>query len=281
MHLLVFHRTRYLYRTPVTNSHNEVRLRPATEDPKRLTFFLLKVSPPRRLRHFRDEFLNYVQWFELLEPHHELLIEATSHIHTTSQYEQGYPIGTPISALMGEQSDMMRPYLNSSRYVEIMPEVWRLAIDAHDAKKDIFEAAQAVMHFIHREWTYTPSATHSQTTLREVLSDRRGVCQDFAHLMIGMCRSIGIPTRYVSGYLYNGPLGTLRGAQASHAWCEVWIPSHGWFGLDPTNDTVADERYVKIATGRDYDDAAPIRGSFTGPPEATIGLEVFVEIEKR
>jgi transglutaminase-like putative cysteine protease len=282
MNLRVFHRTRYLYRSPVTDSHNEVRLRPATEDTKRLPFFLLKVHPPRRLRHFRDEFLNYVQWFELPEPHTELVIEATSHIHTTSQFAEGIPTGIPFSALkQSEAYDSMRPYLTSSRYVTVGHEIWRLALDAKEDRQDVFETVQAIMHHVHKHWTYAPNSTHAQTHMAEVLADKRGVCQDFAHVMIGMCRALDIPARYVSGYLYNGPLGQLRGAQASHAWCEAWLPGRGWFGFDPTNNTLADERYVKIATGRDYDDAAPIRGSFSGPTGATAALEVTVEVERR
>jgi transglutaminase-like putative cysteine protease len=116
--------------------------------------------------------------------------------------------------------------------------------------------------------------------VREVLESKSGVCQDFAHLMIGICRSIGIPARYVSGYLFNGRDGSLRGAQASHAWCEIFVPGRGWYGLDPTNDTVADERHIKIAMGRDYHDAAPVSGHFGGPPGATTSLHVDLRIEE-
>lgn len=281
MHLRVHHRTRYVYRVPVVDSYNEVRLRPATDDPKRLLSFLLSVHPPRRLRHFRDEHHNYVQWFEIPEPHTELIIDAVSRINTTSQYPDGAkPIGVGFEQIIsGESMDMLHPFLHRSRYVDVDPEVWRLAIDARDDRTDVFETAEAIMTFVNQNWTYQPNSTSASTHMSEVLRDRRGVCQDFAHVMLGMCRALGIPARYVSGYLYNGPTSHLRGAQASHAWCEVWLPGRGWFGLDPTNNTVADERYIKIATGRDYDDAAPIRGSFSGPHGATTALEVTVEVE--
>ncbi|MBL9117031.1 MAG: transglutaminase family protein [Verrucomicrobiaceae bacterium] len=281
MNLRVYHRTRYVYRTAVTDSHNEVRLRPATEDPRRLHFFLLKVHPPKRLRHRRDDFFNYVQWFDIPEPHTELIIEATSHVVTTSPYTEGRPLGCNFWQYKeDEASDMLHPFLSGSEYVSIENDVWRLAIDAREDRQDVFESAEAIMNFIHSGWSYTPHATHAQTHMNEVLADRRGVCQDFAHVMLGMCRTQGIPARYVSGYLYNGPMGHLRGAMASHAWCEVWLPGRGWYGLDPTNNTLADERYVKIATGRDYADAAPIRGSFSGPHGATSVLEVKVEVEE-
>lgn len=282
MHLRVLHRTRYLYRVPVSDSINEVRLRPATDDPKRLTSFILRVHPPRRLRHFRDGHFNYVQWFEIPEPHSELMIEATSCIHTTSQFASGATLtGITFDAVKAcAQDDMLHPFLGSSRYVTVDQDLWRFAVDVRDERNDVFETAKAIMAYINVNWTYQPNSTSASTHLDEVMRDRRGVCQDFAHVMIGLCRSLGIPARYISGYLYNGAGCHLRGAQASHAWCEVWLPNFGWFGFDPTNNTLADERYIKIATGRDYDDAAPIRGSFNGPPGATTALEVTVDVEK-
>lgn len=282
MFLRVLHRTRYLYRVPVSDSINEVRLRPATDDPKRLTSFVLRVLPPRRLRHFRDGNFNYVQWFEIPEPHSELLIEATSCVHTTAQLAAGATLtGITFEDIKAcGRDDMLHPFLGSSRYVTVDQDLWRFAVDVRDERKDVFETAGAIMAHINANWAYQPNTTSASTHLDEVMRDRRGVCQDFAHVMIGLCRALGIPARYISGYLYDGAGGHLRGAQASHAWCEVWLPKFGWFGFDPTNNTVADERYVKIATGRDYDDAAPIRGSFSGPPGATTALEVTVDVEK-
>lgn len=281
MYLSVLHRTRYSYRLPVADSYNEVRLRPATENPDRLTTFILRVHPPRRLRHFRDEHFNYVQWFEIPEPHHELVIEATSRIHTTTQYPDGAtPLGVSFDDVAASRDDMLRPFLTSSRYVTVDPALWHLAVDIRDERKDVFETAGAIMAYIHQNWIYQPKATTANTHMDEVMRDRRGVCQDFAHVMLGLCRALGIPARYVSGYIYNGPTGHMRGAQASHAWCEIFLPQRGWFGLDPTNNLLTDERYIKIATGRDYDDAAPVRGSFSGAHGATAALEVTVEVEK-
>jgi transglutaminase-like putative cysteine protease len=275
MFLHVFHRTRYLYRLPVSDSHNEVRLRPATTDEKRLPFFLLAVQPPVRLRHFRDEHFNYVHWFDIPEPHDELVIEAESRITTTSQFADGLPTDIPFEALRGLHDESLRPFTGDSRYVAVEPEVWRLAVDARDGRRGVFETARALMEAVFRGWEYDPAATDASTHMRAAFTSRRGVCQDFAHIMIGLCRSLGIPARYVSGYLFAG-----RGAQASHAWCEIHLPGQGWFGLDPTNNLLADDLYVKIATGRDYQDAAPVRGEFRGPPGATAALEVRVEIQE-
>lgn len=280
MHLRIFHRTRYVYRTAVSQSHNELRFRPASDNPRRLKFFLLKVEPPSRLRHFRDEYYNYVHWFEIPEPHQELLIEASMVIQTTSPYANGEPMGILLDSLKGGVDELISPFLLPSRYVSLDPEVWRLAVDIRQDRQDIFETALAIMRHVHDHWEYAPNTTHAATHLKDVMATRRGVCQDFTHLMIGLLRSLGIPARYVSGYLFNGPGAHLRGAQASHAWCEVWLPGIGWFGLDPTNATLADDRHVKIATGRDYDDAAPISGTMSGPPNATSRLEVTVRVEE-
>lgn len=278
MRLQVFHRTRYCYQSPVRDNHNEVRLRPVTDDQFRLEFFLLRVTPPIRLRHYRDVWLNYVHYFEVADPHTELCIEAVSTINTTNPFQDGTPAGLSFSSLQGAPDDMLAPFLGDSRYIEISPEIWRLALDMRDEREDIFETVLAIMHCIHRDWTYAPKSTTASTHVREVIASRRGVCQDFTHVMIACCRALGIPARYVSGYLYNGSGHQLRGAQASHAWCEVHLPTLGWFGLDPTNDTLADARHIKIATGRDYYDAAPVSGRFYGPASASAALEVTVEV---
>ncbi|HBJ85935.1 MAG TPA: transglutaminase family protein [Verrucomicrobiales bacterium] len=281
MRFRVFHRTRYVYRAPVRDSYNEVRLRPATDDKSRLEFFLLNTHPPARLQHFRDNWFNYVHYFDLPEPHSSLTIEAQSTINTTSPYQDGgKPSGVTFAALKAGLDDIVQPFLVSSKYVDLSPEVWRLGLDIRDDRNDVFAVAEAVMHHIYREWSYAPNTTHAATHMNEVVATKRGVCQDFAHVMIGVCRSLGIPARYVSGYLYNGPDSHLRGTQASHAWCEVHLPGKGWFGLDPTNNTLADERHIKIATGRDYHDAAPITGYFDGPPGATSALQVALEVRR-
>jgi transglutaminase-like putative cysteine protease len=280
MRFSIFHRTRYVYRAPVRDSHNEVRLRPVTDDKSRLEFFLLKVHPPVRLRHFRDTWLNYVHYFDIADPHSGLSIESQSRINTTSPYGAERPVGVALGVLKALSDETLPSFLGNSRYIAVSPEVWRLGIDIRDGREDVFETAEAVMHHVYREWTYAPNTTTASTHMSEVFAARRGVCQDFTHVMIGICRSLGIPARYVSGYLYNGQDAQLRGAQASHAWCEVYVPGKGWFGLDPTNDTLADERHIKIATGRDYADAAPISGNFDGPPGATTALQVDLEVRR-
>ena len=271
----VVHRTRYRYAEAVRDSFNELRVRPVDGEHQDCERFLLKVLPPVRLRHYLDLHANHVNFFELYEAHTSLEIECRSRVATRSRAATagaGFPM-----ARVGECARMERchEYLQRSRYVDPSPEAWRLAVDATHGHEDVWSAAVAIRELVRREFAYEPGTTTAQTPARDVLRDRRGVCQDFAHVMLAMCRSLGIPARYVSGYLYNGPRELLRGAQASHAWCEVFVPGPGWRGLDPTNDQPTDERYVKVAVGRDYADVAPVQGSYRGTP----GQELTVEVE--
>jgi len=142
------------------------------------------------------------------------------------------------------------------------------------------EGARALMHLIHAEFKYAPLSTHVGTRASEALAQRRGVCQDFAHVLIGACRSLGLSARYVSGYLLTHPPAgqpRLIGADASHAWAEVWCPRQGWLALDPTNDVVAGTEHVILAWGRDYADVAPLRGVIRGGGSAQPHVAVTVE----
>jgi transglutaminase-like putative cysteine protease len=279
MKLQITHRTHYEYGSPVSESFNEARLQPVTHAGQVCHQFLLKVLPATRLRHYRDFYFNWVQYFEVPEPHAALSVEATSVVDTAPP-----PAGLAEAVFpMRRLDECLRlescyDFLQKSLGVSLDVAVWKLAQDAAGGETDAWQAALAVMRFIHRGFTYETGATTVGTHMLEVIATRRGVCQDFAHVMLGMCRTLKIPARYVSGYLYNGPRDELKGAQASHAWVEVFLPGHGWLALDPTNNQPADDRYVKLAVGRDYTDAAPVRGSFKGAAEQR--LDVSLEIAR-
>jgi transglutaminase-like putative cysteine protease len=278
MKLEVTHRTRHLYARPVQDSFNELRLRPLTNEHQTCESYLVKVFPPVRLRHFTDFYANHVEYFELPDPHERLEIESHARVVTGAlplpEGQDTFPM-----ARVAECARMERcfEYLQNSTYVELSPEAWRLALDLTHGVTDLWQAALAMMRGVHAQFAYVPSATTAHTHMREVLEQRRGVCQDFAHVLIALCRSVGIPALYVSGYLYNGPREELRGAQASHAWCEVFVPGLGWRGLDPTNNRPADEHHLKVAVGRDYADVPPVRGQYRGTPDRRLEVEVFVD----
>jgi len=137
---------------------------------------------------------------------------------------------------------------------------------------------QRLMHLVNGRLEYVPGVTTVETTVVDVLGEPRGVCQDFAHLLIGLCRSVAIPARYVSGYIVADAGGPRRGTGASHAWVEAFTPTHGWRGFDPTNDLVASAYHVKLAIGRDYSDIPPHRGSFRGPAQEVLSVAVSTAI---
>jgi transglutaminase-like putative cysteine protease len=275
--LEVVHRTRYRYAEPVRDSFNELRVRPLTDAAQQCESSLVRVLPPVRLRHYQDLHGNHVSFFDLPEPHQSLEIESRSRVTTTAPEPlaaAGFPLARAAECVRMESC---HEFLQESRYVDLPPATWRLALDAVEGEDDLWRAAQRIMHAVHAALEYCPGSTTAETRAGEALAERRGVCQDFAHVMIAMCRTLRIPALYVSGYLYNGPRDVLRGAQASHAWCEVYLPGLGWRGLDPTNDQETGERYVKVAAGRDYADVPPVQGRYRGTPEHSLQVEVSVE----
>ncbi len=279
MRLSVFHRTTFNYGSPATNSVNTLHLEPRTFPYQKTLSALIRVMPATRVRRFTDLFQNITHHFELPRPHTRLEIESRIRVHNlpldiseTSRESTVEKFADPSIR------ELIWPYLQESRSVSRHPEVWRAALDITNSIPSVYQQATALMQWIHREFRYEPGATNVNTHLEEAFHMRHGVCQDFTHVMLGLCRSVGIPARYASGYLYNGPRDTLVGAQASHAWAEVYLPAAGWIGFDPTNNTLADERYVKVSVGRDYDDVAPVQGNYQGTGHCR--MEVEVEVEK-
>jgi transglutaminase-like putative cysteine protease len=279
MRLHVTHRTRFSYAEPVKDSFNEVRLQPTSSGGQTCEHFKLRILPPANVSDYVDLYQNVVHLFEVSRLHRELTITATSLVDTRDQ-----PFGPATDATTVPLANMAacgrlelcHEFLQPCTYVEVTPDLWRLGLDITANTSDAWQASLAIMRHIHREFKYQPDATHVNTKATDVLRLRAGVCQDFAHVMLGVCRALKIPARYVSGYLYNGPADQLLGAQASHAWVEVYVPEFGWCGLDPTNNTRPDGRYIKIAAGRDYSDVAPIRGTYRGTPNRTMSVDVLV-----
>lgn len=279
LRLSVLHRTTFHYGNPVTQSLNTLHLEPRTFPYQKTLSALIRVIPATRLRRFSDLFQNVTHHFELAEPHVKLEIESRIRVHNLPlDLSDGSRSATVDEYRDSTVRERIWPYLQESSRVSKSPGVWRQTLDVTHGEASVYGKACAVMDWIHREFRYSPGATAVNTHLEETFSIRRGVCQDFTHVMLGMCRAVGVAARYASGYLYNGPKDSLVGAQASHAWCEVYLPMAGWIGFDPTNNTLADERYVKLAVGRDYDDVAPVVGSYCGT--AHCRMEVRVEVEK-
>lgn len=242
---------------------------------------------PENVSRRKDWFGNIVQSFTLDESHRKLLLTATSRVTVTAQsvppYEQT-PQWEDIAAGVGDQSldgwFEVAEFVFDSSLVSLEESFRTYAADCFPEGQSILTGAIALMSKIYREFKYDPRATTVVTRPGEALAQKHGVCQDFAHVAISCLRSLGLPARYVSGYLRTIPAEgkeRLVGADASHAWFSVWCGEAGWIDLDPTNDKVCGTDHIPIAWGRDYSDVAPIRGVFTGGGQHTLNVSVDVE----
>jgi transglutaminase-like putative cysteine protease len=272
MKLDILHRTRYVYASPVRDSFNDVRLEPPSIPEQTVESFLLRVLPAVRMKHYTDFYGNWIHHFEIPEAHGYLMIESQSQIvtHWPKAIAEDAEL-CPLSKI-GEAANIERcfDFLQTSRFIEMEADAWRLALDATDGRTDVWQAVLALMRFTHGYLKYESKSTNVHTHMSSVIKDRRGVCQDFAHFMIGLCRSVKIPARYISGYLAT------EAASATHAWVEVFVPGVGWRALDPTHNRQVDETYVKIGHGRDYGDVPPVSGNYRGTLERTMEVEVKI-----
>ncbi len=266
------HITRFDYAAPARESFNEAHLQPFSNDQQLVESFVLKVLPSTRLRHYQDFYSNCIHHFEIPEPHTSLHVESQLTVKTLPPRWLALD-ATPIpmtrikEALQGAQAyDFLLP----SRYVDVAPETWRRAVDATHGEQDIWQTAVRLMRYVYGHLLYESRSTSVHTHMREVLAQRRGVCQDFAHVLLGLCRTMKIPALYVSGYLAT------EKASATHAWVEVYVPGVGWQALDPTHNCTPDESYVKIAVGRDYADVPPVTGTYKGTTERTMDVVVRI-----
>lgn len=280
MHLAVEHRTHYSYDGKVRDSINEACLCPCSNDLQLCHSFDLEIMPSgANVLKRIDFYTNQVHHFEIHEAHDSLDVRARSVVETfvdSRDFEVASPT-TPLGALKWDSA--YYDFLSDSERVQVVPMIQHEAREIVGPFEDVQAAAGRIMSFIFREFKYTKGVTGVETAVTQVFSRREGVCQDFAHVMIALCRAMGIPARYVSGYFYSEHPG-YDGADdntASHAWVECFLPEIGWVGYDPTHDRRADDRYIKVAIGRDYTDVRPVSGTFHGKQRATMEVAVSVK----
>jgi transglutaminase-like putative cysteine protease len=273
MRWAIQHTTRYSYAAPVRDSFNEVRLQPFSNEHQTVEDFQLSVLPNTRLRLYHDFYSNTVHHFEIPEPHSELIVQSQFQAVTRPRPALPFEARPAPMARVGEalRSERAYDFLLESHFIDLFPETWRFAVDATQGETDVWQCALRLMRFVHSHITYDCNSTHVHTHMRDVLAERRGVCQDFAHVMLGLCRTLKIPALYVSGYLAT------EQASATHAWAEVFVPGLGWQPLDPTHNRVPDENYVKIAVGRDYADVRPVSGTYKGTTQRSMSVDVRIE----
>lgn len=283
----ITHRTSYAYPAPVSVSHHVAHLQPRILATQELLGFEIEISPKPAVSVPRsDYFGNQTEYFTVAQAHRDLFVTARSKVRLKPRPAID-PATTPAWETVRERcgNDVLTEdsatgeYLFDSPYITRSGAYAAYALGSFPAGRPILAAVLDLTQRIFREFTFDSRATTIATPLEEVLKKRRGVCQDFAHLAIASLRSIGLPARYVSGYLETVPppgKARLVGADASHAWFSFWCPGHGWIDSDPTNNVLPSERHVTLAWGRDFSDVSPLRGVVVGGGRHGVGVGVDV-----
>jgi transglutaminase-like putative cysteine protease len=286
----VNHVTRYDYGEPVSLCHNLAHLKPRLQPGQNCFASQVKVEPtPSVSREYRDFFHNPVSYFSVQQAHVQLTISAVSELDVrprpvADEQAVRLPWEEIYDALRVEDAAAAvreaRLFALESAYVQALDGLRKYAEVSFTPGRPYLDAVRDLNHRIFTDFRYDPHFSDVATPLEEVLEHRRGVCQDFAHLALGCLRALGLPARYVSGYLETLPppgKSKLRGADASHAWFSVFVPGEGWLDFDPTNDQMPEEQHITTAVGRDFGDVTPVKGVLYGGGEHALHVAVDVE----
>jgi transglutaminase-like putative cysteine protease len=283
----VVHVTEYLYSERVSTSHHDLHLLLRATPTQRSLREELEISPAPAMRRERaDDFGNRCTYVEIHEPHNNLRVTSRADVEvapapplpaTSAPWES---VRDAVRAGADAEARAARAYAFASPHVPTSSAAAReYALPSFAAGRGVVEAARELTTRINKDFVYDSRATTIATPVDEVLKLRRGVCQDFAHVELACLRALGLPARYVSGYLVTRPppgKPRLVGADASHAWIAVFVPALGWLPLDPTNDLVPGEQHITVAWGRDYSDVTPVRGVIMGGGRHDLWVSVDV-----
>lgn len=292
MNYRILHRTVYDYSEPVTVSHHAARLKPRPTETQPRADSALEITPAPAVRTMHtDYFGNQVCFFSVQQIHRRLEITAASRVlvrRLTPPVPGLSPEWNKVAAMFREKASGETACLHQFRFdsplLRATPELAAYALPSFGGDTPLLVGAQDLNRRIFTDFKYDPAATTASTPLEEAWRNRRGVCQDFAHLAIACLRSLGLAARYVSGYLRTRPPpGQARwaGADASHAWFSVFCPGVGWVDFDPTNNLLPEDGHITVAYGRDFSDVSPVSGILVGGGSHAIQVAVEVrEIEE-
>lgn len=276
----IWHLTRFHYKTPVSESLMELRMHPRTEGGQRCLSFQLSVEPRARVYEYRDYLGNAVHHFDVPGQHRELTIIAEALV----EIEPPPPLPDRLQpsawddldaqAAAGDYWEMLQPSQFAHPTEALLSLIEPLRVQRRDDPLGFLRELNTAVY----EWfDYVPKATRVDSPIDHAIEVRKGVCQDFAHIMIALVRHVRIPCRYVSGYVYPRSKHQDRSPEgATHAWVEALLPGFGWVGFDPTNDVIAGERHIRTAIGRDYADVPPTKGIFKGDSASQLTVSVRV-----
>ena len=280
------HVTQFKYDGPVSESYNELRLRPRHDECQSCLSFRITTNPSAKAIGHQDFYGNWVHLFHILPDHRYLRVESEAVILVHPQPPVPRSL-VPLSELKQMREALLDDYFDwvtPSKYCPFSPEVAELVAQA-EAESDgtVQGFAETASRIIHEGFRYQPGATHVHSSVADCIETRSGVCQDFSHLLLSLLRMRGVPSRYVSGYLVprqttdeRGAMERVIGGLASHAWVQAYVPGTGWLGLDPTVGQFVEEQHIRVAYGRDYGDVAPVRGVYKGHAGQNLSVDVLV-----
>ncbi len=281
MYYSIQHITAFRYSEPISESVMEVRMQPRSEGAQRCLSFQFRISPKAGLTSYRDYLGNSIHHFDIPGRHQKLAIVADSIVEVRPGLV--VPERLPDDAwqqLDGEaRTSETLDYLLASALAAPTDLLYDLAGDLDIRRRDDpLTVLRAITEAMYHTFEYAPDATEVDSPIDVALRTRQGVCQDYSHIMIALIRQLGIPARYVSGYLYHrtGNSADRSARDATHAWVEAWLPQLGWVGFDPTNNLICGERHIRVAVGRDYADVPPTRGVFKGSADTELTVAVKV-----
>lgn len=283
----VSHKTVYNYTAPVAQAHHLVHLAPRPHERQRIIRHTLLIEPaPAARSDFIDYFGNPASTVAIENSHSELLIHSRGVIEVSAPQPIDLSASPAWDRVAAELAPQKKPYdievvqyLMPSQHVALTQELIDFARPSFEPGRPVLECASDLTSRIFNEFAYDGEVTDIATTIDDILQIRRGVCQDFAHVLIGAMRAFCLPARYVSGYLLTRPPeGTekLVGADASHAWVSVWAPGIGWVDFDPTNNIIPRDEHITIAYGRDFQDVSPVTGVLLGGGAHQVDVSVDV-----
>lgn len=282
------HTTEYVYPEPATESFSELRLRPRDSLRQRVSHHSTLVQPAVAAESYTDYFGNFVETISIPFRHTSLVVKSICHVQTQAFFDALSGLDLTISEarhLFVPRRRELFDFLQPSFFVSFTPGIEEMTRELLPPRADFAGSLKNLNRFIFQNFEYEHGVTDARTRVSDFLKVKKGVCQDFAHLMISLCRCAGIPARYVSGYIESEIIPpnkdgtvdpTLIGHAASHAWVEVFSPNGFWVGLDPTNDILEGERHVQIGIGRDYHDVPPMQGVFKGRRQQSLSVKVRV-----
>jgi transglutaminase-like putative cysteine protease len=271
------HVTKYEYDRLVQESMNEIKIFPFLSPEQEVLQQELDITGNPEVQIFFDYWGNKTGIFNLMPPHRELTINSRLTVRTGNSSDLLMNFISVFDELPGEVGGNLKMIeLSRPDFIQSQSRIHEITRLVYSADASVAITVKNCSDYIFTHFSYIKGITNIETTIDEILEQKAGVCQDFAHIMLQILRTLKIPSRYVSGYICPNKSG-LRGEGATHAWVEAWIPRFGWAGIDPTNNVWVTNTHVKLAVGRDFADCSPVKGAFKGP--ANQHLSVFVSVD--